>query len=824
MTRNTKLADNKPGTPERPAKKKKNTRSVLPASGLRRFMLPSLLAPVVLVLGLAVALHALHTAERERAAEQAAQALVDQPAAVLRLAIEQSDASLQALVASHAVREAVASSRSPEMISQQLSSLVAGGRVHVTLAGELPRNSLSFTARDLIQQARDGTPQMALLPGPAPQLLLARQTPDGRAIVLLEQDFSPVVAQLRRQDLLTGGIRVMQQGSQAPALQFGLPEGPERARAVTSGGLTLTYYGTPGGTLDPLLVPALLALGAVLVLLMLVQWLVLRAIDAAIAGDAAALRQHAQEAGRLGAGAGRRYRFTALEQVRDHMDAAASRQQAQRPASPPVQRAAAPADAFLDIVVEEGAPLLTRTNAPAVRSLPTEIFRANDIRGVVGKTLTAEMVELLGRAIGSQAGDVGQQTVLVARDGRTSSDELAKALIRGLTGSGRDVLDLGAVPSPVLHYALSVMDTQTGVVVTGSHNPSVYNGLKITIAGETVAGDALLALKARIEENRFSEGPGEVSARDISERYLRAVSDDIVLARPLKVVIDCGNGITGVIAPQLVAELGCEVVPLFADVDGHFPNHHPDPGRPENLHALAQAVAEQGADIGIAFDGDGARLGVVTPAGEIIWPDRLLMLYARDLLARSPGADILYDVKCSRELTKLISRMGGRPQMAPSGHARMKAALRATGATLAGELSGHFFFADRWHGVEDALYAAARLLEILALESANADAVFARLKTGLATPELLIPASDNDKFELVEKLLARQDTFSAGSINTLDGLRVEFEDGWGLVRASNTMPALSARFEGRDKPALQRIAGLFRTELQAIEPKLKLPF
>ena len=822
MSKKTRLADNKPGAPDRPAKQKKS-RSAQPASGLQRFMLASLLAPVVLVLGLAAALHTLHTAERERAADQAAQALISQPAALLKLAIDQSQASLQALAASHAVREAMASSRSPEMVSQQLSSLIAGGRVHVAHIGELPRGSLSFTARDLIQQARDGEPQLALLPGASPQLLLARRTPDGNAIVLLEQDFSPVVTELRRQNLLTGGIRIMQRGSQAPVLQIGTPDGPQRATAATSGGLTLSYHGTPGGTFDAMLMPALMALAAVLVLLLLAQWLVLRAIGAAIAGDAAHLRQHAQEAGRLGAGTGRRYRFAALEQVRDQLDTVAGTQQAQRPASAPAPRAAAPADAFLDILVEEDA-LLTRNTAPQPLSLPAEIFRANDIRGVVGKTLTAEMVELLGQAIGSQAGDAGQQTVMVARDGRTSSEELAQALIRGLTRSGRDVLDIGAVPSPVLYYGLSVMDTQTGVVVTGSHNPSVYNGLKITIGGETIAGDALLALKARIEEGRLSEGLGEVSSRDINERYLRAVSDDIVLARPLKVVLDCGNGIAGAIAPQLVAELGCEVIPLFAEVDGHFPNHHPDPGRPENLHALIQAVKEQGADIGIAFDGDGDRLGVVTPAGEIIWPDRLLMLYARDLLARSPGADILYDVKCSRELTKLVSRMGGRPQMAPSGHARMKAALRETGAALAGELSGHFFFADRWHGVEDALYAAARLLEILALESAGADAVFARLKTGLATPELLIPASDSDKFELVEKLLARQAAFSEGSINTLDGLRVEFEDGWGLVRASNTMPALSARFEGRDKPALQRIAGLFRAELQAIEPKLKLPF
>lgn len=833
MGKKQQPADKNPATPDRPEKKSKNnTRGKggrpTATGGMQRFMLTSAAITVVLMVTLGAGLSYLHQGERERTANHTAQALVQQPAALLSQAINLSQASAEALAASYAVRDALASGRSPEVVSQQLSSQLPSSRVHLIRAGELPRATLSFTARDLVQQARNDHPPVVLLPGNTPQLLFARRTPDGQGILLVEQDLSDTLRQLRRLDMQTGGVRIVQAGT--PVLQLGSPQGPERATVQASGGLTLTYLGTPGGGFDDVGPLAMMAFGCVLVLILLAQWLVQRAISAGISRDAGHLQQHALEAGRAGAGVGRRYTFSALEAVRNHLDKLAGQRRSSRPASATPGspgaggRASPPPDAFLDILVEDDAnPLIDDSVARRV-TLPDDIFRASDIRGVVGKTLTPDMVELLGQAIGSEAGEQGQHTVLVARDGRTSSDELSQALIRGLVRSGREVLDIGAVPSPVLYYGTAVMDTQTGVVVTGSHNPSTYNGLKILIAGETLGHERLLALKTRIEEGRLSEGLGEVTPRDISERYLHAVSDDIVLARPLKLVVDCGNGITGVIAPQLFQALGCEVMPLFADVDGHFPNHHPDPGRPENLHALIQAVKQHGADIGIAFDGDGDRLGVVTPAGEIIWPDRLLMLYVRDLLARSPGADILYDVKCSRELTKLISRMGGRPLMAPSGYAQMKARLRETGAPLAGELSGHIFFADRWHGVEDALYAAARLLEILALESADADSVFARLKTGLVTPELLIPASDTGKFELVEKLLARRSAFGDGNVTTLDGLRVDFDDGWGLVRASNTVPALSIRFEGRDKAALQRIAALFRAELQAIEPKLKLPF
>ncbi|MCK5875206.1 MAG: phosphomannomutase/phosphoglucomutase [Alcanivoracaceae bacterium] len=463
--------------------------------------------------------------------------------------------------------------------------------------------------------------------------------------------------------------------------------------------------------------------------------------------------------------------------------------------------------------------------APAVKGeqLPESIFREYDIRGIVGETLTADTVELLGRAIGTEALQAGQQTVIVGRDGRLHSPELAEALIRGLTKSGRDVIDIGPAPTPVLYYAAKVLDSQSGVSLTGSHNPANHNGLKIVIDGVTLTGERIRGLRERIARGELASGEGKVRRQDVSGRYIDEIARDIVLARPMKVAVDCGNGIAGPVVERLFSVLGCEIIPLHMNVDGNFPAHHPDTSKPENYRDLIAAVKQQGADIGIAFDGDGDRLGVVTPTGEIIWPDRLMMLFARDLLSRMPGADIIFDVKCSRELARVISQNGGRPLMWRTGHSLIKAKLKETGAPLAGEMSGHIFFADRWHGFDDGAYAAARLLEILSLESGDADQVFSQLRTGVTTPEINIPSTDKAKFAVVEKLKAQADSFG-GSASTIDGLRVDFEDGWGLLRASNTTAVLVARFEGRDQAALDRIATLFREQLQAIDPSLKLSF
>ncbi|MCH8542345.1 MAG: phosphomannomutase/phosphoglucomutase [Alcanivorax sp.] len=780
---------------------------------------------VLVVMGAMAAASAwlLYGPEQTQRNEALADTLLLQPAALINQQMALSEAQLAALVTSHTVRQALASG-DPETTALRLSQQLPNTRI--TLVPDQNAQiigTLSFSARDMVTQARaNPAPPMVLLPGTPLRLLAARVAEDSNGtalgIVLMEQSFDTLASQLRRMTLNGGGIEIRQDGNSTVLMSIGQPAGDTLATRRASGELTLTYRGQPApiNTSRPLF---LIVAGTALILLLAAIVMIVRDIGHRITRDA----------GLLSVPGSPRFTFSALADARAALDKRAASQTSTAARNGDNRRPAAAVDAFMDILVEEDTGLLIEDGsaeaaAPPRPQVPEEIFREYDIRGIVGKTLNAEIMTLIGRAIGSEAGEAGQQTLLVARDGRTSSDELTEALTRGLLASGRDVIDIGAVPTPVLYYGTAVMDVQSGVVVTGSHNPSTYNGVKIVIAGETLCGERIRQLYQRITEDRFSEGQGRADQRDIRERYQHALTEDIALARPLKVVIDCGNGITGTIAPQLFRSLGCEVLPLFAEVDGHFPNHHPDPSRPENLHALIQAVKQHQADIGIAFDGDGDRLGIVTPKGEIIWPDRLLMLFARDLLSRSPGADILFDVKCSRELAKLISRMGGRPLMCKSGHALMKARLRETGAPLAGEMSGHMFFADRWHGFDDALYAAARLLEILALESNSADVLFDRLTTGVTTPELLIPASEQSKFALVERLIARQAAFNDGSISTLDGLRVDFEDGWGLVRASNTTPALTARFEGRDKAALQRIVALFRTELQSIEPKLKLPF
>lgn len=456
-------------------------------------------------------------------------------------------------------------------------------------------------------------------------------------------------------------------------------------------------------------------------------------------------------------------------------------------------------------------------------TLPTHIFRAYDIRGVVGDTLTPEIVEKIGRAIGSEAYARGQQKVVVARDGRLSGPDLSAALIKGLVASGREVVDVGRVPTPVLYFATQYLGSGSGVMVTGSHNPKDYNGLKIMLRGETLHDEAIQALRQRIETGNLINGKGKVDHVDVLPSYLERITSDVRLARPLKVVIDCGNGVAGEGAPQLFRELGCEVVELYCDVDGNFPNHHPDPGKPENLMDLTRAVSEHGADLGVAFDGDGDRLGVVDSDGKIIWPDRVLMLLAIDVLLRQPGAQIIYDVKCSRHLEQVITEHGGVPLMSKTGHSFIKARMQATGAQLAGELSGHIFFQERWYGFDDALYACARLLEVLAQDPRPSSAVFGDLPESVSTPELNVPMAEGEHYRLMQQLLGSAN-FAGAKLITIDGLRVEFPDGWGLVRASNTTPVLVLRFEAEDAESLRRIQDQFRKQLLALAPGLALPF
>ena len=452
--------------------------------------------------------------------------------------------------------------------------------------------------------------------------------------------------------------------------------------------------------------------------------------------------------------------------------------------------------------------------------IPASIFRAYDIRGIVDANITEDTIHLLGKSIGSEALEKGEQSIFVGRDGRLSSPALSKALIEGLLSTGIHVTNIGIVPTPVLWFACHTEESsRSGVMVTGSHNPKQYNGLKIMIAGDTLSGESVLALRNRLIRNTIEQGSGEESKSDFKEKYINHIAEDVILATPMTIVLDSGNGAAGEIAPELFEELGCNTISLFSEIDGNFPNHHPDPSREENLEALKNAVKENDADLGIAFDGDGDRIGIVTPSGKVIWPDRLMMLYAKDLLVRNPGADIIFDVKCSRRLPELITNLGGRPLMWKTGHSMIKGKLKEMNAALAGEMSGHIFFNDRWFGFDDALYSGARLLEILSTESEGVEQVFADLPENLATPEILISVPEERKFQII-KSLEEKGQFGSGKVNTVDGVRVDFPKAWGLVRASNTTPALTARFEAHNEEALQQIKDLFQKQLLMVDENL----
>jgi len=472
------------------------------------------------------------------------------------------------------------------------------------------------------------------------------------------------------------------------------------------------------------------------------------------------------------------------------------------------------------LVLEEETPADAGGQAAEVDA---SIFRAYDIRGVVDRTLTVEAVRLIGMAIGSEALQRGRKTIVAGRDGRLSGPQLSAALIEGILATGCNVKDIGCVPTPVLYFATFYLDTQSGVMVTGSHNPPDYNGLKIVIDGETLSGESIQSLRERIERRNFISGQGSAESIDVVPDYIERIRSDVTLARPLRVVIDCGNGVAGAVAPDLLRSIGCEVTELFCEVDGNFPNHHPDPSKTENLQDLIAAVTANGADIGLAFDGDGDRLGVVTAGGEVIWPDRVLMLYAIDILDRNPGGQIIYDVKCTRFLDGIIREHGGQPLMWKTGHSFIKSKIRSSGALLAGEMSGHIFIKERWYGFDDGLYAGARLLEILARDPRPVTEVFAALPDSVNTPELNVSMQEGEPPVFIEKLLENAH-FEGAQVSTIDGLRADYQDGWGLVRASNTTPVLVLRFEADDDEALQRIMGEFRRVMLQVDPGLSLPF
>ena len=458
-----------------------------------------------------------------------------------------------------------------------------------------------------------------------------------------------------------------------------------------------------------------------------------------------------------------------------------------------------------------------------VKLPPAEIFKTYDIRGIVGRTLTEDGVRLIGHALGTEAIARGQKAIAVGRDGRLSGPALSGALGDGLCASGVDVIDIGMVATPMSYFAAHHLGCGSAVSVTGSHNPPDYNGLKMVLGGATLSGDDIQKLRSRIERGDLASGSGRRSVADVRQAYLDRILADVKLARPMRIAIDCGNGVAGATAAELFRRLGCDVTELFCEVDGTFPNHHPDPSQPKNLADLIAAVQKGNLELGLAFDGDGDRLGVITRSGRIIYPDRQLMLFARDVLSRCPGAEIIYDVKCTRQLAPWIRRFGGVPSMWKTGHSLIKSRMKEHNAPLAGEMSGHVFFGERWYSFDDAQYAGARLLEILSRES-DPSAVLEGLPDAISTPELQLELAEGEPHRLIAELQKQARFPGAVDIITLDGLRVEYADGFGLARASNTTPVVVLRFEADDAAALARIQEVFREVLLAAKPGAVLPF
>jgi phosphomannomutase/phosphoglucomutase len=458
-------------------------------------------------------------------------------------------------------------------------------------------------------------------------------------------------------------------------------------------------------------------------------------------------------------------------------------------------------------------------------TVDASLFKAYDIRGVVDRTLTTDAVRAIGAALGAEAIALGRQEIVVGRDGRLSGPKLRDALVEGIRSTGTGVVDVGMVATPMLYLSTHLLGTGCGVEITGSHNPPDYNGLKMVLGGATLYGEAIQKLRQIAEQGSAprAAAPGPLRTADVRDAYFRRIGGDVKLARPMKIAVDCGNGVAGAFAPALYRMLGCEVTELFCEVDGSFPNHHPDPAHPENLQDLIGALRESDAEIGLAFDGDGDRLGVVTRDGNIIYPDRQMMLFARGVLQSNPGGEIIFDVKCSRNLAREIAAHGGRPTMWRTGHSLIKAKLKESGAPLAGEMSGHIFFNDRWPGFDDGMYAGARLLEILS-RGRDPSAVLNALPTAVNTPELQLKTAEGENFSLVERLKSEGRFEGASEVITIDGVRVEYPDGFGLARPSNTTPVVVMRFEGDSEAAMKRIQAAFGAEIRKLKPDVQLPF
>ena len=456
-------------------------------------------------------------------------------------------------------------------------------------------------------------------------------------------------------------------------------------------------------------------------------------------------------------------------------------------------------------------------------TFPHSIFKAYDIRGIVDDTLTLEITHQIGQSVGSEVIANGGNSIVIGRDGRLSGPALSEALANGLRASGVNVIDIGVAPSPVVYYSSYSKGIPSCIAITGSHNPPNYNGFKMVVEGTTLSAERIQDVKQRIIDNNFAQGAGTYTQEEVIDDYIERIVNDVKPARKMKIVIDCGNGVGGATAPQVFKQLGCEVIELFSEVDGTFPNHHPDPSQVENLQDLIKAVKDNDAELGLAFDGDADRLGVVSKKGEIIWADRQMILFARDIISRNPNTDIIYDVKCSRNLPVEIEKAGGNPIMWRTGHSFVKAKLKETGAALAGEMSGHIFFKERWFGFDDGVYAGARLIEILSKMDQTPQEVFDALPNSINTPELRIDFAEGEHYTFMDKLKEVAD-FGDAEVSKIDGLRVDYKDGFGLIRPSNTTPILVLRFEADTQEALTRIQNEFGAAIKGIDDSIVTPF
>ncbi|QJD59647.1 phosphomannomutase/phosphoglucomutase [Pseudomonas sp. gcc21] len=827
--------------------------------------LPGTLIPLLMALaGLGAAAlliwFTLFGESNQRYSQDMAQAYASQQAGALNNALERLDADLTTLASNPQLQVALTNGGSPAL-TRSLRHVYADA---LAIYSHLPGTAsniqsdiapLSFAALDMIRRAERNmpVPAEAHKVGTEWRLYAARplrvtsNAPIGGS-VLAVFDMQRLVGSLPALPPDSGRLTLIQQFPDAPEqilYQHGEGHGPVLRLPTDNPAWRLEFR--PGSALSTGLVNPLLLLAAVLLalsgLLAGLLWLQ-RQWCASIQADADVLSQltKGHKVAGLRLGVLEPVAQMIMQQAHRHgqtpgINPAREQQPTLEPAvavapRSPVVAESTPMldeDDILDIdLFDEEDPFDMAGSEPAQNTppvVPAEIFRAYDIRGVVGQTLTEENVYWIGRAIGSENIMSGQSEIAVGRDGRLSGPSLSEQLIRGLMDSGCHVIDLGMVPTPVVYFATHVLESSSGVVLTGSHNPAEYNGLKIVIAGQTLSEERIKALHTRLQQNDLNAGNGTREQRDLLPAYQQRIVEDVALARPLKVVVDCGNGVAGVIAQSLLEELGCTVIPLFCTVDGKFPNHHPDPSKPENVADLVTAVRQHNADIGIAFDGDADRLGVVTSDGELIHPDRLLMLMAEDVVVRNPGADVVFDVKCTRRLPALISKLGGRPVMWKSGHSLIKAKMKEVGALLGGEMSGHVFFEERWYGFDDGLYSACRLLEILSVQPDNLTSaeLLARYPTGLSTPELNIRVGEERKFEIIQALRDQAD-WGQGKLTALDGIRVDYPHGWGLVRASNTTPMLTLRFEADKQDDLELVQQLFRDQLAAVAPDLQLPF